>query len=216
MEKIKVFIVDDDNMLIDGIAKFFRESKTLEYLGRANTPNECLKKLQEYVQSIDIILMDVKFPQLKMDGIQLAKKIRNMYPGKIPRIVFTTIGNRAIADPENGFHGLIPKNQGMIELMKMLEDIYYKDTVYPSPLEEDKNFFNKLTKRQKTIFCLTLKEKKMEKIAVELEIETSTVRNHQKAIISKIQKFGIDANQITDPLVKNLAKKYNFCDYGKT
>lgn len=211
-EKIKVFIVDDDNMLIDGIAKFFKESTSLEYFDRANDPYECLKKLESKVSSIDIILMDVKFPKVEMDGIELAEEIRARYPGNDPRIAFMTISDRAIVDPSNGFHGLIPKNQGILELMEMLNNIYHKGTVYPPPKVVEDHFIDTLTSRQKEIFCLTLREFKVNSIANKLNITTNTVISHQKVILSKIHQYGIKVDQINHPKIIELARKYKLCD----
>lgn len=211
-EKIKVFIVDDDNMLIDGIARFFDDSKALEYLDRANNPEECLQKLKKQSSTVDIILMDVQFPEVETDGIQLAREIRNLYPGKKPRIAFMTISNKAIVDPDNGFHGLIPKNQGIVELMNMLENIYRKGTVYYPPETIQKHFIDTLTARQKKILCLTLKGVEVEKTAVKLNISKETAISHQKIIISKLQPFGIKVKHLNHPKIKTLAQQFNICD----
>lgn len=209
---INVFIVDDDNMLIDGFTKFFNESSTINYIGRANSPEECLAKIEDYITKIDIILMDVKFPMTNMDGIQLAKKLRESYPGINPKIVFTSIGDRAIVDPQNGFYGLIPKNQGIIELMEMLESIYHEDTVYFPPKKTKQFFVDLFTPRQLSIFCLILQGKKIETIAADLKIELNTVLYNQKSIISKIQQAGWHVNEINDPRIIEISNKYQLCD----
>lgn len=209
--KIKVFIVDDDNLLIDGLARFFKDSNKFEYVDRANTPDECLQKLKKKIKNIDIILMDVIFSGMEKDGIQLAEEIRQVYPDKIPRIAFMSISNKAIVDAKKGFHGLIPKNQGIKELMKMLEDIYYKGTVFPLPITDQTNFFNRLTQMQKKILCLTIREENTQKIANTLHITTDTVASHQKVIISIIKQFGLNINTLNHGKVKALAKKFKLC-----
>ena len=199
--------------MIDGIAKFFRESSAFEYLDRANHPTECLAKMKNYISYVDIILMDVKFPKVEMDGIQLAKRIKEIYPGNIPRIAFMTISDDAIIDPENGFHGLIPKNQGIRELMEMLSDIYYKGTVYYPLKNLQEHFINKLTPRQKKIFCLVIKGNSNEIIAGLLNITINTLNSHQKIIISKIQQFGVKTDRINHPKIIELACKFKLCDH---
>ena len=132
-QKINIFIVDDDNMLVDGLMLLFNEVRDIEYIGRANSPEEMLQKTAQFMKTIDIILMDVSFLNSPMNGIELAKIIRDKYPGVLPRIVFMTISNKALADAERGFHGLLPKNQGLAELINNLKDIYYNHKVfYPS------------------------------------------------------------------------------------
>ncbi len=210
--KIRVFIVDDDNLLIDGLARFFKDSNKFEYVDRANTPDECIKKLKKKIKTIDIILMDVTFSGIEKDGIQLAEEIRQLYPNKFPRIAFMSISNKAIVDAKKGFHGLIPKNQGIKELMKMLEDIYYKGTVYPLPPPEQANFLERLTPIQKKILCLTIKEDNQEKIADNLNITIDTVASHQKVIVSIIRQIGLNIKTLNHVKVKALAKKLKLCD----
>ena len=211
MEKIKVFIVDDDNMLIDGIAKFFRDSSSLEFYGKANNPVECLAKLEEEISNIDIILMDVKFPKFEMDGIHLARRIRELHPGKTPKIVFTTIGERALVDLNCGFHGLIPKNQGILELMNMLENIHFKSTIYYPPQKSNANLIDQFTQRQKKIFCMIVRGVAIEKIAQRLNITANIVRSHEKVIISKIQQLGFNVQDVSGPEIQKLVQKHQLC-----
>lgn len=210
--KIKVFIVDDDNLLIDGLARFFKDSNNFEYVDRANTPDECLQKLKKKIKTIDIILMDVIFSGIEKDGIQLAEEIRQLYPGKLPRIAFMSISDKAIVNAKKGFHGLIPKNQGIKELMKMLEDIYYKGITYPVPPPIQTNFLKRLTPIQKKILCLTIREESKEKIANHLNITTDTVASHQKVIISIIKQIGINIKTLRHEKVKDLVKRFKLCD----
>lgn len=209
--KIKVFIVDDDNLLIDGLARFFTDSNKFDYIDRANHPDECLQKLEKKIKAIDIILMDVIFSGIEEDGIQLAEKIRRLYPGKLPRIAFMTISNKAIVDAKKGLHGLIPKNQGIKELMNMLENIYYKGTAYPVPSPTQSNFLERLTPIQKKILCLNIKEESTEKIANHLNITTDTVASHQRVIISIIRQFGINTKTLNHEKIKALAKRFKLC-----
>lgn len=211
-DKINVLIVDDDNMLIDGIVKFFKESKYLNCLDRANNPEECLIKLEKCYKQVDILLMDILFRKFTENGIELARTIRSIYPGKKPKIAFMSISNKGIAEPENGFYGLIPKNQGMLELMEMLQDIYYNDTVFPIPEEEVNSFFDKLTPRQQKIFCLTLNGNKIEDVANQLKINFKTAISHQKAIISKINQFGFEISNINDPKVFRFVEQHKLCE----
>lgn len=213
--KIRVFIVDDDNLLIDGLARFFKDSNTFEYVDRANDPDECLQKLKKKIKVIDIILMDVIFSGIEKDGIQLAEEIRQIYPGKLPRIAFMSISDKAIVNAKKGFHGLIPKNQGIKELKKMLEDIYYKGTTYPVPSLIHPNFFERLTPIQKKILCLTIREESKEKIADNLNITTDTLASQQKVIISIIKIIDVNIKTLNNEKVRVFVKRFQLCDQLK-
>lgn len=211
-EKISVFIVDDDNVLADGVAKFFKESTSFKYLDRANDPEECLKKLRQCIHKIDIILMDTHLPKYKTDGIQLARKIRAVYPGKKPRIAFMAICNKALVDPDNGFYGLIPKNQGIKELMDMLKEIYYNDAIYYPREFANKHFIDKLTAKQKRIFCKIIKGYEVEEIAEHLNVSSHTVNFQHRVILSKIHQFGMSIDQIKHPKILEFVQLHKLCD----
>lgn len=211
-DKIKVFLVDDDNLLIDGIARFFLDSTSFEYYDRANNPDECLLKLEKAKDDIDIILMDVMFQNVEKDGIQLAKEIRTLYPGKHPKIAFMTISNRAIANVKQGFHGLIPKNQGIQELMEMLEHIYYDDMVYSPPTTLMDSFIRSLSLQQKRILCYSIQGMAKKLIAFKLNLSDKTVKGQSKVILSKMRQFGIDVENINHPKIHEIAAQFQLCD----
>ncbi len=211
-DKIKVFLVDDDNMLIDGIARFFMDSTSFQYYDRANNPDECILKLEKAKADIDIILMDVMFQNVEKDGIQLAQEIRTLYPGKHPKIAFMTISNQAIADAERGFHGLIPKNQGIQELMEMLKNIHYNDAVYSPPSTLMDSFIRSLSLHQKRILCYSLEGMAQKLIALKLSISDKTVKGQSKVILSKMHQFGIDVENINHPKIQEIAAQFQLCD----
>ena len=208
--KINVFIVDDDNLLIDGIAKFFLESSNFHFIDRANSPSECMRKLIRYHAQTDIILMDVNFPGIEEDGISLAKDIRQKYPGKMPRIVFMTISDRAVVDAEQGFHGLIPKNQGIQELMDMLKAIHYEEAVFPLPKKEPKSPFIQFERKERKIFCLLLEGHDSNYIANKMELSKSSVISNIRIIQQKVKSItNAEITNFKD--LKPLAEKYQIC-----
>ena len=209
---INVFIVDDDNLLIDGIAKFFKESPSFNYVDRANQPNECLAKLESIQSKIDIILMDVRFKGSKKDGIQLARDIRDQYPGKHPRIVFMTISDRAIVDLEQGFHGLIPKNQGILELMEMLKAIFYEEAIFLPPKKASSSPFEQFTEKEIKIFCLMIQGLQIKEIGKKLQIKESALAAHLKILFSKANKYGIQSSLENYNQLKALAIEYQLCN----
>lgn len=211
-QKINVFIVDDNDDLIQDIVKLFRTSTLFRYFDKANDPEECLQKLEKQVDEIDIILMDVHFPNFEIDGIQLARQVRRQHPGNSPKIAFLTIGDRAIVDTRNGFHGHIPKNKGIAELMQMLEAIHYHEAVFHPPQSPAQTFIDKLTSRQRIIFCLILRGVDHESIAKQLNISRITLATHKKVILSKIRQSSVAVDRIDHPEILEIARANQLCD----
>ena len=57
---IKVFIVDDHYMVIEGIRSLLQNEKGIDWSGHATNANSCLAFLQQ--QQPDVILMDINLP----------------------------------------------------------------------------------------------------------------------------------------------------------
>ena len=72
MDKIKIVIADDHQILIDGLVSFFHETGRIEVIGQANDGATLLREL--YESRPDIVLLDLNMP--KMGGIEFLKELR--------------------------------------------------------------------------------------------------------------------------------------------
>ena len=77
MNKVKVFIVDDHYMVIEGIRSLLQNEKGIEWTGHAMNAESCLAFLRQ--QQPDIILMDINLPD--KSGIDLCRQFFNCYAG---------------------------------------------------------------------------------------------------------------------------------------
>jgi len=57
---IKIFIVDDHYMVIEGIRSLLQYEKSIDWLGHAMNADSCIAFLHQ--QQPDIILMDINLP----------------------------------------------------------------------------------------------------------------------------------------------------------
>lgn len=76
MENLKVMILDDEYIILDGLCSFPWESFGCEVTATARNGAEGLEKLAE--TEPDIILTDIKMP--KIDGLVFAEGARELYP----------------------------------------------------------------------------------------------------------------------------------------
>ena len=76
MNKIKVFIVDDHYMVIEGIQSLLANDPDIEFSGHASTAISSLSYLDR--NEPDVILLDISLPD--MSGIELCLEIKKTHP----------------------------------------------------------------------------------------------------------------------------------------
>src|SRR3954463_1350297 len=70
-DKIKVFLVDDQELVRAGFAMVIGSQDDLEVVGQAGDGGEAVERLA--VTAADVVIMDVRMP--RMDGVQATKII---------------------------------------------------------------------------------------------------------------------------------------------
>src|SRR3982750_1482359 len=79
----KCIIIDDEPQAIEGLKTYLAATPQLELLASYTDPVIALKEIVER-DNVDLIFLDVDMP--KINGIELAKVIRN----KTKKLIFTT------------------------------------------------------------------------------------------------------------------------------
>jgi two-component system, NarL family, nitrate/nitrite response regulator NarL len=191
-EKIKIAIVDDHRIVIDGIKALLEGHASFSIVAWSDSPEKMLEILQQ--QPVDILLTDIMMPE--MNGQQLAKQVRKQFPAvKILALSMSGQGNivsEMINDAD--IAGYVLKNISKEELSAAIlkiagGGIYFDDKV----LEELNRFSNMrrendeahLTQREVEIIRLIEKEMSNKEIADTLFISERTVETHRKNIFRK-------------------------------
>ena len=132
MKKITLALVDDHQIVIDGLMSLLKGNDKFRFAFATNDPSEVIKKIEH--SPVDILLTDVMMPQLP--GNQLAKMVKEKFPQiKILALSMSGQGdlvNEMINDAD--ISGYVLKNIGKQELIKALEKIagggiYFSDEV---------------------------------------------------------------------------------------
>jgi two-component system, NarL family, nitrate/nitrite response regulator NarL len=190
--KIKVAIVDDHQIVIDGIASLLDGHDNIQIVATTTSSIQMLSLLAE--KTVDILLTDIMMPE--MNGQQLAKQVRKNFPEiKILALSMSGAGdvvNDMINDAD--IAGYVLKNIGKQELTHAIEKIarggiYFGEEV----LKELEKFSNvkkdneeaHLTTREVEIIKLIEKEFSNRDIADALFISERTVETHRKNIFRK-------------------------------
>ena len=219
MSRIKVILVDDHNIVRDGIKMLLLGIDNIEIIAEAGDGEELFEII--FANKPDIILLDIALP--KMSGIEIAKKISSNNEFADIRIIILssqTDEDSIINSLEAGVKGYLPKNTTRNELIKAIISVYDGEIYLNQTVSNvlSKSYFNKkqnthkkqnrvldsLTQREIEIVKLFAEGNSYKEIANKLFISNRTVESHKNNIMNKLQlktivdltKFAIKNNII--------------------
>ncbi len=196
MGNIKIFLVEDHQILIDSLTILLSLYGNLEIIGSANdgkTAVEMAAKLNP-----DVIIMDIVMPG-EMDGIKATAAIKKTLPDV--KIIFLSMLSdfasiRAAFDV--GADGFTVKNTSGEEFQKAIncvieEGMYLhpslEKTIYSNLRSSPENNHHEkrisLTESEKQVLVLLSEGKTSSQIATEIFRSIETVRSHRKNMLAK-------------------------------
>lgn len=192
-ESVRILIVDDHQMFIDGIKALLRNEKRFKIVDEALDGSLALEKLKS--TSIDIMITDISMPG--MSGTELTRIVKREYP-QIKILVLTMYNDQDVANEilMSEAEGFILKNTGKQELVSALTGIADNGTFYSREVltnlmikvKKDKRTeeeTHNLTERELEILQLICEELSSEQIAEKLFISKRTVDTHRQHIYEK-------------------------------
>jgi len=194
--KIRIILVDDHEMFIDGLRGILTPIKNIDIVGSANNGIELLKLLES--KPVDILLMDVNMPE--MNGIEATKEVVKLYPEvKVLMLTMFDTSDYIQKVLKAGAHGYILKNTGKKELMEAIEAVcsgqsYFSNEVTKTimlglqnkPKQANNTMEVELTEREIDVLRLIAQEMTTNEIGEKLFISKHTVETHRKNLISKL------------------------------
>lgn len=205
---VKVFIIDDHPMVIEGIRQMLQNADNLQIVGSATDGYAALEALKS--NPADVALVDINLPDL--DGIELCKKLQERFP-KIKILGLSTFKERSFITRmiDAGASGYLLKNANGEELSDAIHAAH-RGRMYMSMEAAqtmarpaaDKPDLPLLTTREKEVLALIAEGMTNNEIAEKLFISPLTVDSHRKNLLAKfgvkntaaMVKYGIEAGFI--------------------
>lgn len=199
-KKIRILIVEDQELMIDGLKAMLEKEAGIEVVGYTLKALEAEKLTQQL--SPNVILMDFDFPEKDIDGIKIAKEILAKYENSVKIIMLTNYDEYALINEayRSGIKGYVPKNaskQSLIRAIKtVVDNRFYFDDVFDkifNPAPESVSAyagtpsFYPLTRRELDVATIAATGKSRKEIASELFISHNTVDTHFKNIFAKLE-----------------------------
>jgi DNA-binding NarL/FixJ family response regulator len=199
MNRIKIAIVDDQQLFRNGLASLLSESTQLELLYEAESANQILDFFNQGSQLPDILLMDMKLPD--MNGMELNKKLQKEY-AQVKVLVLSMYDQERFIYRmiEEGACGYLIKNCSKEELINAIITTYksgfYFNLSTMQAMRNASKFKNQslhnvnnipvtLTRREEEVLQLICKELTNAEIAERLYISLRTVDGHRNNLLAK-------------------------------
>lgn len=186
---IKVFIVDDHYVVIEGIRSLLQNEKDVEWMGHAMNADSCLAFLSK--QQPDIILMDINLPGT--NGIDLCKEVKTKYPSVFV-IGLSTFNQQSFIQKmmDNGASGYVLKNVTQEELVLAIKTVikgqlYLSDEAATTLRNKPAEQIPVLTRRELEVLALIADGLTNNEIAEKLFVSVTTVDTHRKNLLSKFE-----------------------------
>ena len=199
---IQVFLVDDHNIVREGLKSIINSEPDMEVVGEAESGNVALSKINEYDIDIDIIIMDIEMPGL--DGIDTTKKIVSEFGKKVIALSahsdihyiqrMLKVGAKGYLLKEGVINELVRAirrvvNEGFFISEQLTQDVVSDYVKRLSQVED--SALSILTKKEKEVLKLIAKGVPRMQIAHTLYTTVSTISTHRQ---NAMEKLGLSSN----------------------
>lgn len=195
---IRVFLVDDQEMVRAGFVMVVEAQDDMTVVGEAGDGAQALERLA--VTSADIVLMDVRMP--RMDGVEATRRL--LARDGAPKVVVLTtfdVDEHAFAALQAGASGFLVKDAPAEDLLSAIRTVHRGDAVIsptttrrlldevapdlprrnggPDPLDA-------VTAREREVLLLIARGASNAAIGKELHLSEGTVKTHVGRLLAKL------------------------------
>lgn len=200
---IKIMLVDDHQIVIDGLKSLLTEIKNIVIVAEANNGKDAIDVLSK--TPVDIVLMDIEMPV--MNGLDSTKIITSRYlPTKV--IALTTFSENAIVKKmlNAGASGYILKNIKTETLLEAIITVHSGEKYFSSEIslvllkpsteeiilpKKQNSSVNLLSSREIEILKLIAEGLSNSETAEKLFISPKTVKAHRENIMKKLDLHNV-------------------------
>ena len=186
---IKILLVDDHTLVIEGMKALLERMPYIEITGTAGNAFDAIALLKN--TGADIAFVDINLPDIS--GIELCSKIRKEFPST-QVIALSTFKQRSFVTQMigNGAAGYLVKSADREEIETAIQSVlagkmYFSNEIGNVPASTNEDEAPTLTKREKEIMQLIAEGMTSSEIAAQLFLSTYTVDTHRKNLLTKFE-----------------------------
>ena len=190
---IRVLVVDDHDIVRDGVRQIVSETRDIEVGGEANSGNEALTRVRE--GSWDVVLLDLNLPD--RSGLDILGQIRNVAPS-VRVLIFSMHGEENYASRllKAGAHGYVSKDRAREYLVDAIRKVARGEKFLTPDLAQrlamdmlsgsQERGHEELSDREFQVMILIAEGTPPREIGSSLGISVKTVATHRSRILQKL------------------------------
>lgn len=184
---IRVHIVDDHKMLVEGLCMLINESGTAKVTAVSHDAAHCYRILT--TDTPDVLLLDINLPDA--NGVDLCAELKSKYPD-LKILALTSYGEYTVVRRmiENGALGYVLKNAMSEEVIAGIEAVASGELFLCHEVDV------LMKKQENTAIWLTLRERELLKLIVEgytnpeiaekIFLSPETIKGYRKNLLFKL------------------------------
>ena len=194
-EPITILIVDDHEVVRNGVRGYLDTIPGYEVVGEADSGEQAVDLVKQLIP--DVILMDLVLPG--MDGVEATRIVKNISP-RTQIVVLTSYHDDSLIFPalKAGAISYILKDMKMNKLAEAITKAHNGEVILHPKVasrvlqnirkdnQQDNIIYTDLTEREMDVLKLIAKGFSNSQIAEELVISENTVKGHVSNILSKL------------------------------
>ncbi|MGB3468079.1 MAG: response regulator transcription factor [Cyclobacteriaceae bacterium] len=191
---IKLLLVDDHQMFLDGISSILADEEDIQIIQEMPDGDLALKVLE--TEEVDVVVLDYEMPE--MNGEEAARRIKEIN-SEIKILVLSMHKDKNIIKRliKAGIHGFVLKNRGKKDLIYAIRKVMegkkcFGEDIMELLIDEIADTDKKqsrlkihLTRREKEVLKLVVDGFTSKQMAEKLFIAESTVETHRGNLLEK-------------------------------
>ena len=193
-DKLKILIVDDHDIVRKGLAMLVSRQDDFSVVGEAGTVAEAVKKAR--ASAPDVVVMDTSLPD--GSGIEACRDIRDENPD-IKVLILTSLSDEeaVLSSIIAGASGYLLKKAHSQEIVdsirkldsgqSLLDPMVISGVLERALCSKAKYLVAQLTDQEQKVLELIATGRTNPEIAVEINMNNKTVKNHVNSILGKLE-----------------------------
>jgi len=186
MEQIRILVVEDHEVVRQGLVALLSSTDELEVVGAVGDGEEGVAEYRRLLP--DVTLMDLRLP--KLGGVEAIQKIRAEFPQARVIVLTTFDGDEDIYRAlQAGARGYLLKGMPFEELLTTIHAVHAGRSRIPAPVAEklaERVSGQTLTGRELEVLQRIVAGRANKEIGMDLHISEATVKSHVNSLLSKL------------------------------